>query len=119
MAGNVYERVVMPGRRQRDGSPLPIMIKGGSWLSPHPLNLRVADMCVQPLEVAEHSVGFRCVMTDPHPERPTRTAEGPARLRLATDFDAAVAEAKRRRVPIFLSLLIDTCGQCDRTRDDA
>ena len=38
-------------------------------------------------------------------------------LRLATDWDAAVREARERRVPIFLSLLLDTCGQCDRTRE--
>lgn len=117
MAGNVYERVNVPGRRTRQGEPYPAMLKGGSWLTPHPLNLRVLDMCMQPLEVAEHSVGFRVVMADPEPERPTRTAEEAPELRLATDFDAAVAEAKRRRVPVFLSLLFDTCGQCDRTRE--
>ncbi len=116
MAGNVYERVNMPGRRSRDGQPMPVMIKGGSWLSPHPLNLRVLDMCVQPMQVAERSVGFRCVMVDNEPDRPSRTAAEQPKLRLATDWDAAVAEAKKRRVPLFLSLLFDTCGQCDRTR---
>ncbi len=116
MAGNVYERVAMPGRRTRTGEPMPVMIKGGSWVSPHPLNLRVLDMCVQPMGVAERSVGLRCVMTDPSPERASRTSSDTAQLKLATDFEAAVAEAKRRRVPIFLSLLFDTCGQCDRTR---
>jgi len=116
MAGNVYERVAMPGRRTRDGEPMPVMIKGGSWVSPHPLNLRVLDLCVQPMGVAERSVGLRCVMADPEPERASRTTSVPPRLKLATDFDAAVAEAKRRHVPVFLSLLFDTCGQCDRTR---
>jgi hypothetical protein len=117
MAGNVYERVNVPGRRTRRGEPYPAMLKGGSWLTPHPLNLRVLDMCMQPLDVAEASVGFRIVMADPDPDRPTRTTARPAELRLATDFDAAVDEAKRRRVPVFLSLLFDTCGQCDRTRE--
>ncbi len=118
MAGNVYERVLVPGRRTPEGGPSPVMLKGGSWLTPHPLNLRVLDLCMQPLEVAERSVGFRVVMADPEPDRPSRTAEAATpRLRLATDWDAAVAEARQRRVPIFLSLLFDTCGQCDRTRE--
>ena len=103
--------------RQRDGSPYPAMLKGGSWLTPHPLNLRVLDLCMQPLEVADRSVGFRVVMPDPEPDRPTRVAAPTPVLRLAADFDAAVAEARRRRVPVFLSLLFDTCGQCDRTRE--
>jgi hypothetical protein len=63
----------------------------------------------------EGSVGFRCVADDPEPDRPSRAAAPVPVLRLATDFDAAVAEARERRVPIFLSLLYDTCGQCDRT----
>ncbi len=117
MAGNVYERVYVPGRKTRAGEPYPAMIKGGSWLTPHPLNLRVLDLCMQPLDVAERSVGFRVVATDPEPERATRTAADAPVLRLATDWDAAVAEARERRVPIFLSLLLDTCGQCDRTRE--
>ncbi len=109
MAGNVYDRVMHRGR--------PVMLKGGSWASPHSLNLRVLDLCMQPDEVADRTVGFRCAMDDPEPDRPARTAVTPPVLRLATDFDAAVEEARRRRVPIFLSLLYDTCGQCDRTRE--
>jgi len=109
MAGNAYER---------GDKVIPVMIKGGSWLSPHPLNLRVLDLCVQPMGVAEKSVGFRCVMEDPNPDRePIARAAKPRRLRIARTFEAAVEEAKRRRVPIFLSLLYDTCGQCDRTRE--
>ena len=110
MAGNAYDRVMM----MRGGKMLPVLIKGGSWLSPHPLNLRVADMCVQPMEVAERSVGFRCVMPDPGP--PPAEKPAPPKLKLAKSWEAAVAEAKRRHVPIFLSLQFDTCGQCDRTR---
>lgn len=112
MAGNVYDRVMV----QRGARETPAMIKGGSWASPHPLNLRVLDLCMQSAEVADRTVGFRCAMDDDEPERPTRTAAAPPVLKLATDIDAAVAEAKRRRVPVFLSLLFDTCGQCDRTR---
>ncbi|MCG3134105.1 MAG: Hercynine oxygenase [Planctomycetes bacterium] len=113
MAGNAYERVMVPGR---DGQLRPVMIKGGSWLSPHPLNLRVLDLCMQPMEAAERSVGFRCAMDDPEPTRAPRKADTPKRLRLARNFDAAVKEAAERKVPLFLSLLHDTCGQCDRTR---
>jgi formylglycine-generating enzyme required for sulfatase activity len=112
MAGNVYDRVIT----QRGSHAAPVMVKGGSWASPHPLNLRVLDLCMQPQEVADLTVGFRCAMDDPDPERATRTAEPAPVLKLATDFDAAVEEAKRRNVPVFLSLLFDTCGQCDRTR---
>jgi sulfatase modifying factor 1 len=112
MAGNVYDRVLT----QRGPHAAPVMVKGGSWASPHPLNLRVLDLCMQPQEVADRTVGFRCAMDDPDPERATRTAAPAATLKLAPDFDAAVEEAKRRNVPIFLSLLYDTCGQCDRTR---
>lgn len=114
MAGNVYDRVMV---RARDGGEAPVLLKGGSWLSPHPLNLRVLDLCMQPATVAERSVGFRCAMDDPEPQRAPRAATPAApRLRLAADFDAAVAEARERRVPVFLTLLHDTCGQCDRTR---
>jgi formylglycine-generating enzyme required for sulfatase activity len=108
MAGNAYDRVMARGA--------PVMIKGGSWLSPHPLNLRVLDLCMQPAEVAEGSVGFRCAMDDPEPDRATRKAEPAPALRLARTWEEAVAEARRRRVPIFLTLHHDTCGQCDRTR---
>jgi len=92
------------------------MIKGGSWVSPHHLNLRVLDLCMQPAQVAERSVGFRCVMADPEPDRATKKAAPPARLKYARNWDAAVKDAIERKVPIFLSLQFDTCGQCDRTR---
>ncbi|MGQ0615269.1 MAG: SUMF1/EgtB/PvdO family nonheme iron enzyme [Planctomycetaceae bacterium] len=114
MAGNVYDRVLTPAR---GGELLPVMLKGGSWLSPHPLNLRVLDLCMQPIEVADRSVGFRCAMDDPAPERPVRAASPPPPLRIARDFGAAVKEARERRVPIFLALMLETCGQCDRTRE--
>ena len=118
MAGNVYDRCMVTLRARAGEEPrrTPAMLKGGSWLSPHPLNLRVLDLCMQPESVSDRSVGFRCVMDDPAPERPSRTAEAPPALHLARDWGAALAEASRRRVPVFLSLLIDTCGQCDRTR---
>ena len=112
MAGNVYDRVLAP----RGIHSTPEMVKGGSWASPHPLNLRVLDLCMQSKDVADGTVGFRCAAADPEPERAPITAQTPPALRLATDFDAAVAEANRRGVPVFLSLLFDTCGQCDRTR---
>ncbi len=116
MAGNAYDRVTIAGSG-RDGkrSELPVMLKGGSWASAHPLNLRVLDLCMQPMEAADRTVGFRCAMDDPEPDRAPRAAADRPVLRLAKDFDAAVAEARSRRVPIFLSLLHDTCGQCDRT----
>ncbi|MDJ0974208.1 MAG: SUMF1/EgtB/PvdO family nonheme iron enzyme [Planctomycetota bacterium] len=110
MAGNVYERVYAPGRKD------PVVIKGGSWLSPHPLNLRVLDMCVQPMGVAERSVGFRVVMDDPEPDRPTYKPPKQPMLRLGLDFSEALEEARERNVPLFLSLHFDTCGQCDRMR---
>jgi len=71
---------------------------------------------MQPMEVAEGSVGFRCAMRDPEPDRAPRVREAPATLRLALGWDEAVAEARERGAPIFLSLQFDTCGQCDRTR---
>jgi hypothetical protein len=112
MAGNVYDRVVV----QRGPHLDPVMVKGGSWATPHPLNLRVLDLCMQPKEVADRTVGFRCAMDDADPARPTRAASAPPALKPAGDWAAAVDEARRRRVPIFLSLQYDTCGQCDRTR---
>ncbi len=119
MAGNAYDRVMTPVRRAAgpDGSrePLPVMLKGGCWASNHPLNLRVLDLCMQPLEAADRTVGFRCAMDDPEPDRPVRAADAAPVLRIARDFDAAVAEARARQVPVLLSLLHDTCGQCDRT----
>lgn len=108
MAGNVYERT-MSDRGA-------VVIKGGAWVSTNALNLRVLDMCVQPMEVAERSVGFRCAMRDPQPERATRKKAKRATLKYAKSWKAAVAEATKRGVPIFLSLQFDTCGQCDRTR---
>ncbi len=113
MAGNVYDRVM-----HGSGGPevLPTMLKGGSWLSPHPLNLRVLDMCVQPMEVAEGSVGFRLAMDDRQPDRPAVKRAAPATLRVAKDFADALEEAEKRGVPVFLSLQYDTCGQCDRIR---
>lgn len=113
MAGNAYDRVLPDAGGGRDA---PVMVKGGSWLSPHPLNLRVLDLCMQPMEVADGSVGFRCAMDDPEPDRPAKSAGEVPRLRLARTFEAARREAIERNVPIFLSLLYDTCGQCDRTR---
>jgi hypothetical protein len=116
MAGNAYDRV-LTGVRGRGDSPgtLPVMLKGGSWVSTHPLNLRVHDLCMQGMDGADRSVGFRCAQPDPEPDRPPRSAGAPAVLRVARDFDAAVAEARARGVPLFLSLVHDTCGQCDRT----
>jgi len=108
MAGNVYDRTT-----SERGA---VVLKGGSWVSPHTLNLRVLDMCMQPMDVADRSVGFRCAMKDPDPERATRVREKPATLRFAKSWEDAVGEAQKRRVPIFLSLQFDTCGQCDRTR---
>ena len=113
MAGNAYERVFGDGPR----ASAPVVIKGGSWLSPHPLNLRVLDLCVQGMDAVDGSVGFRCVMDDPEPDRPPRKPPAKAVLRVATKFDDAVKEARARRVPILLTLLYDTCGQCDRTRE--
>ena len=113
MAGNVYERVIGVARMGK----LPVMIKGGSWLSPHPLNLRVLDMCMQPMGVAERSVGFRVAMDDPEPKRATwRPVGTPPALHLETDWMDAIERAQTERKPIFLSLQFDTCGQCDRTR---
>jgi formylglycine-generating enzyme required for sulfatase activity len=116
MAGNAYDRV-RTRVRAREGGPadLPVMLKGGSWASSHPLNLRVLDLCMQPMEVADRTVGFRCAMDDPEPDRKARAPEERPVLRLAKSFDEAIAEARSRNVPVFLSLLLDTCGQCDRT----
>lgn len=116
MAGNAYERVWTgppsdPRRRQG-----PVVIKGGSWLSTHPLNLRVLDLCVQADESPDTSVGFRCVMDDPEPARPPASAPARPILKLATSLAAAVKAARERRVPLFVAMLVDTCGQCDRVR---
>jgi formylglycine-generating enzyme required for sulfatase activity len=108
MAGNVYERVYTEGR----GGGLPVMIRGGSWASPHPLNLRTFDLCMQGMDVAERTVGFRCVVRAGAglPVAPTEE------LRLAHSWEEARTEALERNVPILLSLQFDTCGQCDRTK---
>jgi hypothetical protein len=108
MAGNVYERVYGDGR----GGGLPTMIRGGSWASPHPLNLRTFDLCMQSMDVADRTVGFRCVVRA-GPGLPTAPPEV---LRLAHSWSDALEEARERNVPILLSLQFDTCGQCDRTK---
>ncbi len=112
MAGNAYERVMTI----RNNQSLPVMIKGGAWVSPHPLNLRVSDMCVQPMQVADRSVGFRCAMDDPQPDRASMPEDASPVLRLESDFSDAVERAQEERKPIFLSLMYETCGQCDRVR---
>jgi formylglycine-generating enzyme required for sulfatase activity len=108
MAGNVYERVYADGR----AAALPVMIRGGSWASPHPLNLRTFDLCMQSMDVAERTVGFRCVVRS----GPGLPAAPPEALRLAHSWEEARHEALERNVPILLSLQLDTCGQCDRTK---
>lgn len=138
VAGNVYERVWAPGR------DAPVVIRGGSWASPHPLNLRTLDMCVMPMEVADRTVGFRCVVRsgaglpgspvetghllaspigrtrvdgDPAGFPPGKDPAATAKaLRLATSWSAARREARERNCPILVSLHYDTCGQCDRTK---
>jgi len=112
MAGNAYDRVMTI----RGNKSLPVMIKGGSWVTPHPLNLRVSDMCIQPMHVADRSVGFRCVMDDPQPDRAPLPPEAKLTLKLESDFSEAVERAQEERKPIFLSLMYQTCGQCDRMR---
>lgn len=107
MAGNAYERVMHRGR--------PVMLKGGSWMTAHPLNLRVLDLCMQPMEAAEQSVGFRCAIGAPGVVPPA--APGTDGLRLARSMAAALAEAGERNCPVLLSLHYDTCGQCDRVRE--
>jgi hypothetical protein len=108
MAGNAYERVWV----DRGGRRAPVMIRGGSWASPHPMNLKTMDLCMQDDRVAERTVGFRVV---------TRTGEGlpprqVERLRLAQTWEDAVREAQERNVPILVTLHYDTCGQCDRMK---
>jgi formylglycine-generating enzyme required for sulfatase activity len=109
MAGNVYERVYT---RRGGGAELPVMIRGGSWASPNPLNLRTFDLCMQPMEVADRTVGFRCVVRE-GVGLPTPPSE---KLRFAHSWRDAYTEAHERNVPLMLSLQYDTCGQCDRTK---
>lgn len=132
MAGNVYDRVRAP---QRDG--FPVMLKGGAWVTTHPLNLRVADLCMQSMDAAEMSVGFRCAVWEkdvrlpPVPASPARGSafvpaerppepdeEGglppPSLLLLATSLREGIEEARERRCPVLVTLHYDTCGQCDR-----
>lgn len=131
MAGNVYERVKAPGPRMGR----PEMIKGGSWVTAHPLNLRVHDLCMQPMPAAERSVGFRCVVPAsgiprimPADRRPAPVPESrpvapplsslppPAGLLLPRGFAEGREEARQRNCPILLTLHYDTCGGCDRVR---
>lgn len=131
MAGNVYERVKAPGPRMGR----PEMIKGGSWVTAHPLNLRVHDLCMQPMQAAERSVGFRCVVpaagiprimpadrrsvpvAEPRPVvAPPSPLPPPAGLLLPRSFGEGREEARQRNCPILLTLHYDTCGQCDRVR---
>ena len=109
MAGNVYERVYT---RRGGGAELPVMIRGGSWASPSPLNLRTFDLCMQPMEVSDRTVGFRCVVRE-GVGLPIAPSE---KLRFAHSWRDALMEARERNVPILLSLQYDTCGQCDRTK---
>src|SRR5688572_16932868 len=110
MAGNVYERVYS----RRGGVDMPTMIRGGSWASPSPLNLRTFDLCMQGMETADRTVGFRCVVRSgkglPSATVPEET------LRMARSWRDALAEARERNVPLLLSLQYDTCGQCDRLK---
>jgi formylglycine-generating enzyme required for sulfatase activity len=112
MAGNVYERVYAGGGRRGRRDSLPVMIRGGSWASPHPLNLRTFDLCMQGMDAAERTVGFRCVVRE-GAGLPIAPA---VELRLAHSWQEARTEARERNVPILLSLQYDTCGQCDRTK---
>jgi formylglycine-generating enzyme required for sulfatase activity len=156
MAGNVYDRVLTSHARGVDPNSeralrnyvkaisedkipdlLPVMIKGGSWVTAHPLNLRVLDLCMQPMEVGDMSVGFRCAMAEifltaplekpdlkkkapPVPKHPIvePTQAGaqrlPSPLPFARSFHDGVAEARERNCTALLSLQYDTCGQCDR-----
>jgi hypothetical protein len=88
------------------------MIRGGSWASPHPLNLRTFDLCMQSLDVGDRTVGFRCVVR----EGQGLPLVAGAKLRLAKTWGDALREARERNVPLFLTLQYDTCGQCDRTK---
>lgn len=116
MAGNVYDRCYwFETDKQIDPKAKPNMIRGGSWVSPHWANLRCVDRCAQPMDVAEGSVGFRCVIREPKVLADIGVKTPPA-LRIHDDVDTAFAEAEARNVPILLFLAYETCGQCDRTR---
>ncbi|MCA8935379.1 MAG: SUMF1/EgtB/PvdO family nonheme iron enzyme [Planctomycetes bacterium] len=116
MAGNVYDRCYwFETDKQIDPKAKPHMLRGGSWVSPHWANLRCVDRCAQPMDAAEGSVGFRCVIRDPKVLAAIGVESDPA-LRIHDDVQAAFAEASARNVPILLFLAFETCGQCDRTR---
>lgn len=116
MAGNVYDRCYW-FETPEDIKPdaVPRMIRGGSWVSPHWANLRCIDRCAQPMDAAEGSVGFRCLIRDPAVLKAVGEGSRPV-LRIHDDVDTAFKEAAARNVPIFLFLSYETCGQCDRTR---
>lgn len=114
MAGNAYERVWM---RERGRADAPVMIKGGSWVSLNGLNLRALDLCVQPMQVADRSVGFRCVMDDPTgPTGEPKLVRPAEALVFARTLDDAVKQARELRRPILIALFHETCGQSDRVR---
>ncbi|MCB9893621.1 MAG: SUMF1/EgtB/PvdO family nonheme iron enzyme [Planctomycetes bacterium] len=116
MAGNVYDRCYWyETDRQIDPNSVPRMIRGGSWVSPHWANLRTIDRCAQPMDAAEGSVGFRCVIRDAKVLEAIGE-QSEAVLRIHDDVDQAFKEARTRNVPILLFLAYETCGQCDRTR---
>jgi hypothetical protein len=108
MAGNVYERVWTG----RGGRRAPVMIRGGSWASPHPLNLRTFDLCMQDLSVADRTVGFRCVVR----QGAGLPVEPRSHLRLALSWKEARKQAQERNCPVLVLLHYDTCGQCDRAK---
>ncbi|MCA8914864.1 MAG: SUMF1/EgtB/PvdO family nonheme iron enzyme [Planctomycetes bacterium] len=116
MAGNVYDRCYwFESDKEIDPKAVPRMIRGGSWVSPHWANLRTVDRCAQPMDAAEGSVGFRCLIRDEKVLEAIGEASKPA-LRIHDDVDGAFKEAAARNVPIFLFLAYETCGQCDRSR---
>lgn len=116
MAGNVYERVY-GFEREQDIRPdeAPIMIKGGSWATTHWANVRAVDQDFQRMDTAESTVGFRTVIRDPAVIKALGVSARPI-LRIQDDLKAALEEAAKRNVPVFLFLSFDTCGQSDRTR---
>lgn len=116
MAGNVYERaywVEKPSEIQPN--MLPVMLKGGAWVSAHWANLRCVDRCAQPMGAAEGSVGFRTVIRDPAVMK-ALAIDTQAKLLVFDETEKAFVEAAKRNVPIFLFLGHETCGQTDRVR---